>query len=382
MPNVNFTCPHCSHTTELASSTEGMKGNCPSCKAEVVITPDIPEPSIVPTANKPSGEVQKVIWKQPVVIGISLVGVIGVVVLFISLMFSGGAESVVSNSKPAVNSPIIPTSEPDPEPSATKMSAEDQFNLGNKYRKGDGVPQDYKEAVKWYSLAAARGFAFAQHHLGDMYAMGSGVPQDYNEAMKLYRLAAEQGLDYAQYTLGASYAKGQVVPQDFEEAATWYRLAAEQGNEHAQMNLGRMYQTGSGVSQDYAEAIKLYRLAAEQGLAHAQYVLGEMYWFGTGVPENYKEGLKWHRSAAEQKHADAQFALGGAYLVGKGVPRNPTEAYIWFSVAGANVVNRDSKRSQHIKEGLEFAKNDLTPEQLAEAQEEATARFKQIKEKQ
>ena len=74
MPNINFTCPHCSHTTELASSTEGMKGNCPSCKTEVVITPDNPEPSIVPTANKPSGEVQKVIWKQPVVIGISLVG--------------------------------------------------------------------------------------------------------------------------------------------------------------------------------------------------------------------------------------------------------------------------------------------------------------------
>ena len=43
MSNINFTCPHCSYTTQLASSTEGMKGNCPSCKAEVVITPDNPE---------------------------------------------------------------------------------------------------------------------------------------------------------------------------------------------------------------------------------------------------------------------------------------------------------------------------------------------------
>ena len=43
MSTINFTCPHCSHTTELASSTEGMKGNCPSCKTEVVITPDITE---------------------------------------------------------------------------------------------------------------------------------------------------------------------------------------------------------------------------------------------------------------------------------------------------------------------------------------------------
>ena len=108
MPSINFTCPHCSYTTQLASSTEGMKGHCPSCKAEVLITPDKPEPSIVPTANKPSGEVQKVIWKQPVVIGISLVGVIGVVVFFISLMFSGDDEPVVSNSPPAPVEEVVP----------------------------------------------------------------------------------------------------------------------------------------------------------------------------------------------------------------------------------------------------------------------------------
>ena len=40
MSNINFTCPHCSHTTQLASSTEGMKGNCPSCRTLVVITSD------------------------------------------------------------------------------------------------------------------------------------------------------------------------------------------------------------------------------------------------------------------------------------------------------------------------------------------------------
>ena len=29
-----------------------------------------------------------------------------------------------------------------------------QFNLGFMYRNGQGVPQDYTEAVKWYRLAA------------------------------------------------------------------------------------------------------------------------------------------------------------------------------------------------------------------------------------
>ena len=58
---------------------------------------------------------------------------------------------------------------------------------------GQGVPQDYAEAVKWYRLAAEQGYAAAQYNLGVMYDNGQGVPQDYAEAVKWYRLAAEQG---------------------------------------------------------------------------------------------------------------------------------------------------------------------------------------------
>ena len=39
------------------------------------------------------------------------------------------------------------------------------------YDNGDGVPQDYKEAVKWYRLAAEQGDAAAQYNLGIMYKM-------------------------------------------------------------------------------------------------------------------------------------------------------------------------------------------------------------------
>ena len=36
-----------------------------------------------------------------------------------------------------------------------------QYIIGHMYYNGEGVPQDYKEAVKWYRLAAERGFADA-----------------------------------------------------------------------------------------------------------------------------------------------------------------------------------------------------------------------------
>jgi TPR repeat protein len=35
--------------------------------------------------------------------------------------------------------------------------ADAQVDLGGMYRKSEGVPQDYKEALKWYRLAVRNG---------------------------------------------------------------------------------------------------------------------------------------------------------------------------------------------------------------------------------
>jgi sulfatase modifying factor 1 len=61
------------------------------------VTQEFPVSVVQPT-KKPRREVPKEIWKRPAVIGVSVVGVIGVFVLVISLMFSGDAEPVVSNT--------------------------------------------------------------------------------------------------------------------------------------------------------------------------------------------------------------------------------------------------------------------------------------------
>ena len=105
------------------------------------------------------------------------------------------------------------------------------------FERGQGVLQDYKEAVKWYRLAADQGNASAQYNLGAMYENGQGVPQDYREAMKWYRLAANQGYPSAQNNLGAMYADGRGVPQDYKEAVKWYRLAAYEPVTPARLNI-------------------------------------------------------------------------------------------------------------------------------------------------
>ncbi len=47
------------------------------------------------------------------------------------------------------------------------------------YYNGIGVVQDYKAAVKWYTLASEQGHTMAQTNLGFMYAEGHGVIKNY-----------------------------------------------------------------------------------------------------------------------------------------------------------------------------------------------------------
>ncbi len=72
---------------------------------------------------------------------------------------------------------------------AEQGDAAAQFDLGLMYLKGEGVPQDHAEAVKWYRRAAEQGLAEAQFNLGLMYDKGEGVPQDYVAAHMFFNLA-------------------------------------------------------------------------------------------------------------------------------------------------------------------------------------------------
>ena len=123
---------------------------------------------------------------------------------------------------------------------AEQGDAAAQFNLGFAYLKGEGVPQDYAEAVKWWRRADEQGLAPAQYNLGLMYYKGEGIPQDYAEALKWYRRAAEQGNVRAQFYLGVMYAKGEGIPQDYVAAHTFFNLAGAKGYEDARKQRDRI----------------------------------------------------------------------------------------------------------------------------------------------
>ena len=78
---------------------------------------------------------------------------------------------------------------------------------------------------------AEQGDATAQFSVGARYATGEEVPQDYSEAVRWFSMAAEQGHIAAQATLGAYYWVGRGVPEDLVKAYFWSVLAQAGGDE-------------------------------------------------------------------------------------------------------------------------------------------------------
>jgi TPR repeat protein len=138
-------------------------------------------------------------------------------------------------------------------------------DLGNRYRTGEGVPQDYATAVRWYRQAAEQGDADAQNNLAAMYEQGLGVEQDLGEAARWYRLAADQGDARAQHSLGGFYLAGRGVARDPAKAAMWIRRSAEQGHVKAINDLALLRWQGTGTARDPFDAYVWWRIASERG---------------------------------------------------------------------------------------------------------------------
>ena len=116
---------------------------------------------------------------------------------------------------------------------AKKGDVDAQHNIAVMYQKGQGVPQDYPQAVRWYTRAAERGHATAQHNLAVMHQNGEGVLKDDGPAAKWYARAAKQGDLDAQLMTAYFYQTGRGVEKDLVEAHKWYNIAAARGNKDA-----------------------------------------------------------------------------------------------------------------------------------------------------
>jgi GAF domain-containing protein/Sel1 repeat-containing protein len=101
-----------------------------------------------------------------------------------------------------------------------------QYEMALRYADGEGVPQNYQDAMAWFAKAAANGNDKAQWKLGLGYMKGIGVPHDERKAVVWFKRAANQGDIRAQNALSDAYLNGRGIPRDYVRAYTWAAIAA------------------------------------------------------------------------------------------------------------------------------------------------------------
>jgi TPR repeat protein len=207
---------------------------------------------------------------------------------------------------------------------------EAQFAMGERYRQGLAVAQNWFEACRWYAMAAEQGNARAQCALAGCYCEGKGVKKDLVRAFVWYEKAAAQNLPQAQWNLGELYATGLPgVDPDPKKATLLCKRAANAGFAPASATLGALFSRAN----KHESAVQWWTKAAEQGDLEALFNLGQAYRLGLGVVKDEAKAFECMLRAASGGVAAAQSRIGLAYATGDGAALDPIEACKWFELA-------------------------------------------------
>src|SRR3569623_1205743 len=148
-------------------------------------------------------------------------------------------------------------------PLADQGDPDAQYNLGQAYKMGRGVPADLRIAQTWYEKAAQQGHPQAAANLG-LILFQNGEKQ---KAMPWLRMAADADDPRAEYVLGTALFNGDIAGKDWVRAYAMMSRAAAQGFPPAATNLQQMdqYVPEAQRRQGLALAEQIERRAGSYG---------------------------------------------------------------------------------------------------------------------
>lgn len=273
-----------------------------------------------------------------------------------------------------------------------------QSELGRRYFKEEGVPQDYKKAFFWSLKAAEQNDPRAQDLVGEMYFTGLGTSQDDQKALLWFERAAWQGYQMSQETLERlrSLNVG-TSSKDLIESYKWGLLVeAKKGNiisdrshlytlsslerqipfsqvieiqeqvfqqfqkEQEEIKIS-IEEEGRGLAKEnkmrlpertyedktLLENSQLLYEAARRGDPYAEYLLGHTYLTQLqlqGAVINPEIILELLERAARKGHLEARYTLGNLLAQGDILPRNHNRAITLLK----EVAYRGHVGAQHV----------------------------------
>ncbi|WP_156176701.1 tetratricopeptide repeat protein [Kiloniella spongiae] len=262
-----------------------------------------------------------------------------------------------------------------------------QFTLAEFYEKGSaGVAQSNARALKWYLLAADKGFTPAYLGLGRVYEKIGEI----DNAKLWYQRAIDEGDEHGKEPLARLKAQNAAAKQttgnsrkvvSSSSSSSGSTIAVEYPDEAARQSSDRVWEddrddflVGANAYWDGDFSLALERLypLAEKGVPYAQYYMGEMFDRGFGITKDHKAAVKWFKAAYKNGVSDAgnnlayiyftgsagfvdrqtamdiyhkeanagnpvsQVSLGHAYADGKDVTENHRTAVKWYRRAAEN----------------------------------------------
>jgi TPR repeat protein len=131
---------------------------------------------------------------------------------------------------------------------------------------------EFVAAVREWRPLAEAGDPDAQFNLGQAYKLGRGVPLDLAMAQSWYRRAAAKGHAQAEDALGLTlFQDGKKA-----EALPYLEKSAARDEKRAQLVLGTMLFNGDGITRDWPRAYALMTRSSQQGLPQAGQTLAQM----------------------------------------------------------------------------------------------------------
>jgi len=185
--------------------------------------------------------------------------------------------------------------------SADMGNADAQTAIGQLFNAGSrGMDQDFKQALHYFTQAAASGDVDATAHLGHLYANGLGVEPNNETALEFFRKGAEKSHAHALYGLGYMYLAGAGVEKNVKKAMQYFAQAADRGSSDSHFHLAVMYVSGVMGKPDYARAFQHFSSASHAGHLVAIYNLALMHLTGLGIPVSCSNALSLLKSVAER----------------------------------------------------------------------------------
>lgn len=202
-----------------------------------------------------------------------------------------------------------------------------------------------EESLKWKLKAASKGLPSAQYSMGRILEVGLfGVVKDPEKAFALYQQAADQGYGVARWQLGLMYRDGKTVDRNLVESYFLMSIGSAPSSEDAdaERNTVRQQMTDSQIriaesrlqawreNEEFEVVKALAELDGPSALPEAQLALAWKYRKGKGTPKDNALALKWFMKAAEQGNADAQLGVGVLLWEAEGVAKDSRVAFDWF----------------------------------------------------